>query len=445
MADPTQPLRDKISSALRSAIPESSPLAQSLEAEKKQDEVDRINTEMKQAQPVQAVSNHPQVAFVPQVAPVATPVSNQVSGGPAQSLDFNADLPRELRGGLNEQRQAYQQEAQAYQQAGQEIAQIESQMGAEAQAEIDARQQAEDTEKELSKEIEERSRMRLEPKNFFSGKNTWQKIMSGLGLYLSSFSKEGAARFAEAVDRDIELDLKAQESAINAKDKSIADKQTLVKQYFDKYKDLRAARLMARADAFAMVKARAEFAANKAKSQAAAGAATQAIGLAEAEMVKARQAAVAQLLSKQADFQTKNAGRMVEALGFQGFAPTEAEAKEFRGQAADAKQAIDQIKILKGLAAKGSKVNQQDRAQAETVARLLGASLRTTVVGQGAVSDTERAILEKIAANPLDIFSLSAAQLARLGTLESQIRANLRSKAGIFGLQEIGVNAKGPM
>lgn len=391
------------------------------------------------------VSAQPQTAFVEQRAPVVTPIANQVKQGPATGFDLSADLPRDLRVGLDEQRKAYMEESDIYRQQGEQIANAEAQFNRETEQELEQQKNAKELETQVANDVDERSRMRLEPKNFFAGKNTWQKVMGGLGLFLSSFSKEGAARFAEAVDRDIELDLKAQESAILAKDKSISDKQSLVKQYFDQYKDLKAARLMARADAFNMIKLRAESAASSTKSRAAAGAARQAVGLAELEINKAKQAAMAQLLKAQAAQDTKSVGRSVNVLGFEGLAPTEGEAKEFRTLGGEAKTALDSIDQLKTLSLKGSKVSLQDQAKAETIARLLGASLRTTVVGQGAVSDAERKILEDIAANPLKIFSLQTTQLARLDQLKKQVVLNLKNKAQTIGIEQRQIGTKAGM
>lgn len=448
MADPTQAGRDAVKNLLNSFVPEGSPLAQSKSDVLTPEARAKLEAE-KAAQSAPAsreVAAAPQnVNFVtPQVTP-QTPIANQLAQGPAPAFDFNADLPADIKGGLNEQRAAYQAESEIYKQAGAEMAKAEAQYNQEAQAELDAQQKAKDLEVQVSKDVEDRSRQRLEPKNFFAGKNTWQKVMGGLGLFLSSFSKEGAARFAEAVDRDIELDLKAQESAITSKDKAIADKQSLVKQYYDQYKDMRAARLLARADAFSMIKGRAELAASSTKSQAAAGAARQAAGMAEQQAQTAKVAALIQLQKAQQTALTKNSGKMVSVLGFEGMAPTESEAKEFRALGGETKQAIDSIAQLRQLAAKGSSVSPEDRAKAETLSRLLSASLRTTVIGPGAVSDTERAILEKIAANPLDVFSLKASQLTRLGVLENQVKQNLRNKAQIFGLQEAAIGRKGQM
>lgn len=447
MADPTQPARDAIASGLKSLLPSSSPLSKSLKEAEEKEALDKINAEISAQQPARevAATPQPQTAFVEQRAPVATPIANQIKQGPAMAFDVNADLPKDLRAGLDEQRKAFMEESDIYRQQGEEIAKAEAQFNRETEQELEAQKKAKELETQVAADVDERSRMRLEPKNFFAGKNTWQKVMGGLGLFLSSFSNEGAKRFAEAVDRDIELDLKAQESAILSKDKTISDKQSLVKQYFDQYKDLKAARLMARADAFNMIKLRAESAASSTKSKAAAGAARQAVGLAEAEMIKAKQAAMAQLLKAQAAQDTKNVGRAVNVLGFEGLAPTEGEAKEFRTLGGEAKTALDSIDQLKNLSMKGSKASLEDQARAETIARLLGASLRTTVVGQGAVSDTERKILEEIAANPLKIFSLQSTQLARLEQLKKQVVLNLKNKAQTIGISQRQIGTKAEM
>lgn len=436
MADPTQPLRDAIASGARKILPSSSPLAKSLDEADKQAEIDKINQEIAAQQsirqPASPATPKPQLTFVQPEAAPQTPIANAVSQGPAQAFDLSAGLPKDLKAGLDEQRQAYMQESEIYRQQGKEIAKAEAQFNKETEAELNAQKQAQELETQVAADVDERARMRLEPKNFFAGKNTWQKVMGGLGLFLSSFSNEGAKRFAEAVDRDIELDLKAQESAIMAKDKAISDKQSLVKQYFDKYKDLRAARLLARADAFGMIKLRAESAASSTKSKAAAGAARQAVGLAEAEMVKAKQAAMVQLLKQQNAQQSKNAGRLVSlpGLGIEGMAQSDKEGQELRELGATTTQAAGAINELLSMVGKGASLSLEQRARAKVIAAGLRGPLRLPLIGPGSPSDRENALLDDIIANPTRLTSLSSTDKAALTELKSLMVKTLYSKIG---------------
>ena len=443
--DPTQENRDFLANIAKKILPENSPLMKSdsdtLTPEARaQIEQQKIAEQEAAKAPDQA---QPQTQdFVPQVAAQPTPVANTMASGPAPAFDFNAQLPSDIKGGLNEQRKAFEQVSEAYKKQAADVANVEAQYNKASEDELKAKQQSEDFAKSVEKDVQERASMRLEPKNFFAGKNTWQKVLGGIGLFLSSFSKEGAARFAEAVDRDIELDLRAQQSAIESKDKTIAEKKSLVKEYFDKYKNMEAARYFAKADAMNMIAAKTQAVIGSIKSQAAAGAARQAYGIAQQNANENLQKGLMALQAKQMDAMAKNNGKVIDVLGFKGMAPTDQEAQKFRESATATKQAIDSINQLTQLSMKGSKLSLEDKAKAETVAGMLKAALRTTIVGPGAVSDNERKMLDNIVANPLEIFSLQKNQLARLQTLAAQVKINLRNQAQTLGIQEVGIGKR---
>jgi hypothetical protein len=72
--------------------------------------------------------------------------------------------------------------------------------------------------------------------------------------------------------------------------------------------------------------------------------------------------------------------------------------------------------------------------------------LRTPILGPGAVSDSERALLQDIVANPTAIFSMSSRNEARLNELMKTIDRGVASKAKGFGLtterQKLGFTPK---
>ena len=61
-------------------------------------------------------------------------------------------------------------------------------------------------------------------------------------------------------------------------------------------------------------------------------------------------------------------------------------------------------------------------------------ALRTTLVGQGAVSDAERKILESIVANPLELTKMSSVAKASLLTLMKKVDNAVGEKAKSLGL-----------
>jgi len=74
------------------------------------------------------------------------------------------------------------------------------------------------------------------------------------------------------------------------------------------------------------------------------------------------------------------------------------------------------------------------RAKVTALAETLKGQLRLALIGPGAVSDQERAILSSIISNPADIFRFPSATRASLITLQNAINRNLRATASAFGV-----------
>lgn len=438
MADPTQALRDKIGDTVLGLMPDSSPLKKSLKDEELKQKVAQaapVETAPVEARKPAQTEAAPQTEFVSQDKP-STPIANKIAQGPAPAFDFGLQMPADLKGGLNEQRQAYQQEVDIYKQSAADIAKAEAQFNAQVEEEEKAKQQAIDLETQVAADVDERSRMRLEPKNFFAGKSTWQKIMGGLGLVLSSYSKEGAQRFAEAVDKDIELDLKAQESAIMSKDKAIAEKQSLVKQYFDKYKDLRAARYLAKADVLNSIRLRTEAMLGSTKSQAAAGAARQTIGMLDLEIQKYKQAGTLELLKKGA--------QSSEGLvpGFEGYVADKTEARQMRTAVAQQRTALSAIAELEKITnTSGKSFNPEMRARANQLTQDLQLGLKE-IKALGVLSGDDAKRLDDYISSPAQFFKLDATSLAQLKGLKSLINNAVLTKAATLGLKPVTIGEK---
>lgn len=99
-------------------------------------------------------------------------------------------------------------------------------------------------------------------------------------------------------------------------------------------------------------------------------------------------------------------------------APTKEVAKEINQQVADGNMAKSSInKLLEIADTPLTSIKPETKAKANVIARSLRASLRLPILGTGPVNDSERAILESIAADPTKMFSLDAANKAALKEL----------------------------
>ena len=77
-----------------------------------------------------------------------------------------------------------------------------------------------------------------------------------------------------------------------------------------------------------------------------------------------------------------------------------------------------------------------------TLAKALKGQLRLFIVGPGAVTDKEQAILDDIVANPMDIFSIASRNKAALNTLRNAIKRSSDAKLQPYFLQPITAEEK---
>lgn len=125
---------------------------------------------------------------------------------------------------------------------------------------------------------------------------------------------------------------------------------------------------------------------------------------------------------------------------YQGVAPTEKEASDFREQYSNVLESKRNIGRLLEIANMGA-LAQQDpviKSEAEQLAKAAQGAMRLEIIGPGTVTDRDRALLESIVRNPTDIFSLKSSNVKALTSLLDRAGSGLESKAKALGLQSTG-------
>jgi len=125
---------------------------------------------------------------------------------------------------------------------------------------------------------------------------------------------------------------------------------------------------------------------------------------------------------------------------FQGVAPTEKEASDFREQYSNVLESKRNIGRLLEIANMGA-LAQQDpviKSEAEQLAKAAQGAMRLEIIGPGTVTDRDRALLESIVRNPTDIFSLKSSNVKALTSLLDRAGSGLESKAKALGLKPAG-------
>lgn len=131
---------------------------------------------------------------------------------------------------------------------------------------------------------------------------------------------------------------------------------------------------------------------------------------------------------------------------YQGVAPTEKEASDFREQYSNVLESKRNIGRLLEIANMGA-LAQQDpviKSEAEQLAKAAQGAMRLEIIGPGTVTDRDRALLESIVRNPTDIFSLKSSNITALTSLLDRAGSGLESKAKALGLQSVTAGAATP-
>jgi hypothetical protein len=118
-----------------------------------------------------------------------------------------------------------------------------------------------------------------------------------------------------------------------------------------------------------------------------------------------------------------------------GIARTVQEAKDLRAAQVSKKNADSMIDQLIEIANKpGSALSLKDRAAANQIKTMLQGALRLQIVGPGAVTDADRAVLDSVIANPAQILSFKDNVLNALNNLKRVNQQNLENQyeSGIY-------------
>jgi len=132
-------------------------------------------------------------------------------------------------------------------------------------------------------------------------------------------------------------------------------------------------------------------------------------------------------------------GITVDFPEFQGQANTESEAKDFREQYATNLKLREQITDLLELTKLGKTQLQtpQNKAKAQGLSRLIKATMRKEILGEGVVTDRDQEVLDSVIPDPTVLFSWPSANRTALENLLSRATSNLNVKAKAYGLQSV--------
>jgi len=427
MADPTQANRDALLNTVKGFIPSNTPLGQSVEKAKIEEElkqkaiqdqiaVDESNNYVMQRQPVDLPA--PARDFVDPEIPITT-------AAPAREVAQvePVEVVTEPQQGMN-----LPSGDAAFDKLASEQDKMTKSLEDDFKAQSKIRQ---NRILKVEKELENLNSkpMAIDNSSLWSKASTGQKILLALGAVLSSASPQGAEAFRKGIETAVNNDLNAQFKAI---EEGRAQKNSLLSQLKDMTGSEEAAAAAFKANLFQNLGQKLSLQAQRAQSSMQREIALKNYEVAK-ENVNLQKAKMVQAIQKQ-----QEEGQIP---GFEGSIKDPVAAREFRKTLTEVPLVEKEIKNLLDINNKflGGALSTDARSSAKQSQNLLLGKLREAIVGPGTMSETDRDIMEDAIANPTEFFTLGSSNKIKLEKLQKAYRSKLESDAAAYGLRKQGV------
>lgn len=294
----------------------------------------------------------------------------------------------------------------------------------------------------LEADIKELNNTKVDRNRVFANMGTGDKILAAIGLFLGAYgapSNKGRNSAADAMEKIIDQDIKAQMADIDTKKAGVSAKQNSYKMMRARFGDNETARKAAKVAGLQHAELRLEEIATRFKGKESGARALEAIGQIQVKkdaltMEIMKEYAARQALSEGnlANMDEDTRKRYVPGFGL-ALTPEDAKAiKEKVGVINNAKRGIKDLLAISGRPLKS--ISPNDIAEAKTTAQMLIGNLRLEIVGPGALSEKEVDLLNNIIADPTKLASLDSSNRTRLETLMKRLDSSLKEDAKARGL-----------
>ncbi len=277
---------------------------------------------------------------------------------------------------------------------------------------------------------------KIEPGKLWNDMSTAQKVGMGVAFVLGGIGqglmKQGPNQAMAMFNKLVDDDIAAQK--IN-----LQKKETLLGQNMQRYRDLGAAEAATRMQLIAVTQAKIAAEAAKSGSPLALQNAKMINAQLDAQLQKDKMTVAAQAAKQMQE----KSGQFVPQMG--QFAPSEDAAKKINQRIADSNKAVSGLNNLLAMSqVTGRSFSPTMRAKAQTEAKVLQGALREDIVGPGTVSDSDRAMLEDVIADPTVMTAWGESQKARLQALKDIVLRNTNETIRAYGMSpSYGVGAEG--
>jgi hypothetical protein len=303
--------------------------------------------------------------------------------------------------------------------------------------------------------IAELAATKISPDNYWANKSTGQKIGIGIAMIMGAFgaATTGKNSAADVINKAIDQDLDTQKANYAAKKGAVGEMDSAYAKLHGVYKDEIAATAAAKAELLTQAMVKLQSSAAKFKGDTATAAATSALGqlqtLKDAETLKLQQSKAYGEDPQFTGMDDKTRERYIPKsdVPFMPFGVASLGSKEdvskFRAESVDVADAIDSLKKLQDMGDLGSfdKFSPAQKAQAEVLQQSTVGKLRQALLGPGIINADERAIMERIIANPTDFLSLNSRNMASLQALRNSMTNSVNRKGVSLGLKSAAPEA----
>jgi len=371
----------------------------------------------------------------PPVQPPEMPVSSSGDGLEAGQLTQNevaetpsvsAPIAPTTSSGMNRYERGLTKEANLAEEQGKQTAAYYDGMAKQMEQQAKDRQYREEQKELAANQHYEEMRQsqdqlsKMKPQDFWADKSTGSRIVAGLSVLMGALGGAmdgtGANQGADAIDKAIERDLKMQMLNRDVAKEGIEGKKSLYQMRMNQYKDKDMAEAAARSDMLQGV----ELQIKKMQASNAGPQAKAKLDQVLGEIQMKKESANAELAAKYAEAQQKNLSKFVPALG--GYALSDEAATELKKMGATVDQTKRSVNDLLSFAdTKNKSLSPEISARASVIKATLIGSLRTFLVGAGAVTEYEQKLLDSIVADPTKMFSMDSKNKAILRELENKV------------------------
>jgi hypothetical protein len=281
------------------------------------------------------------------------------------------------------------------------------------------------------------------PSEVWAKKSTEQKILAGIGMFLGAFGQKGTNQAVDVVQNAIKEDINHQKLLLAKKGESIANSKSMYKMATDAVGDINQQENAAILAGYNAVQLKLNVIAKKYEGTEYAVKAAQAnaaIDLKKAEVMQSMHSSMISQAAMQGivgpeNLDEKQRERFIPGMGVAKFG-TKEEVSNFRTEVNEAKIADSSLRQLIEISkVPTNSVSLEMRGKADIIVSSLQSAMRTSILGPGTVSESDRKLLEKIVANPTDVFSLGSSNRSRLEELLKQVRYKTAVKARSLGLE----------